>query len=256
MWRSMQEAIRVGLSRSKVTVPAPIRRWARVKLQGGEYIPPVGWVRLGSLRRTTPISRAYGYDRGRPVDRYYIENFLSRCSEDISGRVLEVGDDTYTRQFGGSRVTCSDVLHVHEGNPRATIIADLTCADHIPSATFDCIILTQTLQLIFDVRSAIRTLHRILKPGGVLLATFPGISQITDGEWRDSWYWNFTSQSARWLFGESFPAGDLTVDTHGNVLAATALLQGMAAEELRHQELDYRDRDYEVLITVRAVKGD
>jgi SAM-dependent methyltransferase len=256
-WRSTQGAVRRALVRfARLTLPAPVRRWVRVKLQGGEYVPPVGWVRLGNLRRMTPLSRCYGYDRGRPIDRYYVEGFLSRRGDDISGRVLEIGDDTYTRQFGGSRVTSSDVLHMHEGNPKATIIADLTCAGHIPSATFDCIILTQTLQLLFDVRSAIATLHRILKPGGVLLATFPGISQISDGEWRDSWYWSFTSQSARRLFGESFPAEGLTVETHGNVLAATAFLQGMAAEELRREELDHHDRDYEVLITVRAVKGD
>jgi glycosyltransferase involved in cell wall biosynthesis/peptidoglycan/xylan/chitin deacetylase (PgdA/CDA1 family)/SAM-dependent methyltransferase len=218
--------------------------------------PPIelGTVRFGSLRRVTPVSRDFGYDRGRPIDRYYIENFLGHHREDVRGRVLEIGENTYTRRFGDDRVTISDVLQVVEDSPEATIIADLTSADHIPSNTFECIILTQTLQLIYDVRAALKTIYRILKPGGVLLATFPGISQTYDNEWGDSWFWNFTSSSARRLFEESFHPANVKVETFGNVLAAISFLHGLAVEELSLEELDYRDPGYEVTITVRAEK--
>jgi len=214
----------------------------------------VGRVRFGSLRRVTPISREFGYDRGQPIDRYYIENFLAFHAEDVRGRVLEIGDASYTLQFGGSRVTTSDVLHVTEGNPQATIVADLTNADHIKSDTFDCVILTQTLHLTYDVPSTIQTLFRILKPGGVLLATFPGISHIARDEWGDSWFWAFTTQSAQRLFGEVFPAENVEVEAHGNVLTAIAFLHGLAVQELLQKELDYRDTYYELLVTLRAVK--
>ena len=187
---------------------------------------------FGSLRRVTAISQDFGCDRGRPIDRYYIENFLECNKGDVQGRVLEVGDNAYTRKFGGDRVAVSDVLHVVEGEPQATIIADLASADHIPSNSFDCIILTQTLQLIYDVRAAIKTIYRILKPSGVLLATFPGISQTYDNEWSDSWYWNFTRLSARRLFEEVFPSANLKIETFGNVLAAISFLHGLAVEEL------------------------
>ena len=103
--------------------------------------PPVGRVRFGSLRRLTPISRNFGWERGGPIDRYYIEEFLARHTEHIRGRVLEIQDASYTRRFGGERVSTSDVLSLEEGNPSATIISDLTCADHIPSDSFDCVIL-------------------------------------------------------------------------------------------------------------------
>jgi SAM-dependent methyltransferase len=207
------------------------------------------------LRRVTPVSRDWGFDRGLPVDRYYIEDFLIRHSQDVRGRVLEIEDDSYTRRFGGDRVTVSDVLHVEEGNPRATVVGDLTCADHIPPDTFDCIILTQTLHLIYDTRAALRTLHRILKPGGVLLATFPGITRISHDEWAGSWFWGFTTASSRRLFEEVFPAPDVKVEARGNVLAAISFLHGLAAEEMSEEELNYSDPDYEVLITVRAAKS-
>ncbi|HVG18540.1 MAG TPA: glycosyltransferase [Blastocatellia bacterium] len=236
-------------------LPRPVYRWIRARRHGENYRPAVGEVNFGSLRRVTPISPIFGFDRGQPIDRYYIEGFLARNAADVRGRVLEVGDDTYTRRFGGASVAVADVLYVSEGNPRATVVADLSRADHIASGIFDCIILTQTLHLIYDVRAAISTLHRILKPGGVLLATFPGISQIDHFDWGGSWYWAFTALSARRLFEESFHATDLKVETHGNVLTALAFLQGLATEELRKEELDYNDADYEVTIAVRAVKG-
>jgi len=229
-------------------LPVEVRRWLQW--------PPAGLVQFGSLRRVTPISRAFGFSRGLPIDRYYIEQFLCAHSLDIRGHVLEIGDDSYTRKFGNDRVTKSDVLHVVAGNPKATIVADLTCADQVPSETFDCIIFIQTLQMIYDVRAALRHLHRIMKPGGVLLVTSHGISKICRREGMDPWgeYWRFTSDSADRLFREAFPAESLRLTVYGNVLAATAFLHGLAAEELRQEELDYCDPDYEVLITVRAVK--
>ena len=216
--------------------------------------PPVGLVNFGSFRTLKPISRDFGYERGLPIDRYYIENFLDRQKHDVQGRVLEVGESTYTRRYGDDRVSHRDVLYVIEGNPEATFVGDLTKADHIPSDLFDCIILTQTLHLIYDMKAAISTLHRILKPGGVLLATFPGISQIVKCDWGDSWCWALTAQSGRKLLEESFPAENVKVEAHGNVLTAISFLHGLAVKELQKKELDYQDSEYEVLITARAVK--
>jgi glycosyltransferase involved in cell wall biosynthesis/peptidoglycan/xylan/chitin deacetylase (PgdA/CDA1 family)/SAM-dependent methyltransferase len=215
---------------------------------------PLHGVEFGSFRRLTPISRDFGCDRGQPIDRYYIENFLEKHSTDVRGRVLEVGESTYTRRFGGERVTKADILHVTEGEPQATIIADLAAADHVPSNAFDCIIVTQTLQLIYDVHAAVRTLYRILKPGGVLLATFPGISQTYDHEWSATWYWNFTTTSARRLFEDTFSHANTQVESFGNVLAAVSFLHGLALEELTSAELDHRDPGYDVTLAVRAVK--
>jgi SAM-dependent methyltransferase len=247
----MKEGLKTAARR---TLPAPVYRWLRSRRNGSEGRPPVTPVNFGDLRRLTPVSRVFGFDRGTPVDRYYIEEFLTRNADCVRGRVLEVGDDAYTRRFGGDRVTQRDVLHVSADNPQATVVADLASADHVPSNTFDCVILTQTLHLIYDVRAALATLRRILKPGGVLLATFPGITQIDHFDWSGSWYWSFTALSARRLFGEVFPAANLKVETHGNVLAATAFLQGISLEELRKEELDYNDPDYQVIITVKATK--
>lgn len=230
------------------------RRTLPPQWRGSGSSPSVGEVKFGSLRQVTPISRQFGFDRGQPIDRYYIENFLARQSDDIRGRVLEIGDNFYTQKFGGSRVTKSDVLHVVEGNPDATIVGDLSSADHIPSDSFDCLVLTQTLQYLYDIRSSIQTIYRILKPGGVALVTLPSITSLSDKQWNDCWYWGFTTVSGQRLFQEVFPKENVEVETYGNVLTAISFLQGLAIEELKKEELDYRDPTYQVLITVRAVK--
>ncbi len=242
----------------KPEVRSSLRRmqgWIREQQKRARRRPPVGWARFGSLRRLEPIDRHYGSRWGQPIDRYYIESFLRQYAKDIHGRVLEIAENRYTRRFGGEGVLQSDILHVVPGNPKATIVADLTVGDNIPSNTFDCIILTQTLQCIYDFRAALQTVYRILKPGGVVLATSSGIGQISRFD-MDRWgeYWRFTTLSARKLFTEVFPQDGVTVQAYGNVFAAVAFLHGLTSEELRREELEEFDRDYEVLIATRAQK--
>ncbi len=237
------------------TLPISKRCWLRDRVMGKKTLPIMSWGIFGGFRDIAPICRDFGCARGTPVNRYYLCQFLDEQSANIRGRVLEIEENFLTYRYGGEKVTQSDVLHVAENNPYATIVGDLTSADHIPSDAFDCIILTQTLQFIYDVPATIRTLYRILKPGGVLLATFSGISQISPPDMK-KWgqYWSFTTLSARKLFSEEFPENHLEVKSCGNVLVATALLQGIVMEDLRKEELDYNDPEYEVLITVKAMK--
>lgn len=184
----------------------------------------------------------------------YVETFVESHAADIRGRVLEIAAPDYTTRFGRD-VEHVDILMASEGSPRATIVGDLADAPHIPSDAFDCAIVTQTLQFVWDVRVALETLHRVLAPGGVLLATVPGITKISPpedeqfGEW-----WHFTARSAHRLAEEAFGTGNVEVRSFGNVLSAAGFLYGLAASDLRPDELHAHDRLYEVTVGVRAVK--
>ncbi len=204
---------------------------------------------LGTLRRTRPLSDMWGYDRGTPVDRLYIGRFLADHSTDIQGRVLEVKDSAYTARFGQG-VARADVLDVDPSNAQATLIADLA-GGGLPENVYDCFILTQTLQFIYDTRAVIRNAHRLLRPGGVLLVTVPAVSRL-DRRLPD--YWRFTAASCHALFGEVFDPDQVTVHSYGSVLTAIAFLEGMAGEELSRAELDAHDPFFPLLIAVRAVK--
>jgi SAM-dependent methyltransferase len=225
--------------------------------------PPRGLGRRRIGRSTEPVSRVFGFDRGEPVDRHYIERFLRAHAGDLRGDVLEIGEDRYARAVGGwtgapgaGPVRSVEILDVSADNPRATIVADLAAPGDLPGERFDCIVCTQTLLLVYDVRAAVATLHHLLRPGGVALVTLPGVSRICRPEPGETWedHWRFTSASARRLFAERFGDG-VTVDAHGNVLTAAAQLYGLAAGELRPRELAARDPDYEVTVGVRAVRA-
>lgn len=212
-------------------------------------------VAMGDLRALEPPGRSMGVDRGKPICRWYIEAFLAQHASRIRGVVLEVAEDTYTRRFGGAQVTACDVLHAEPGNAAATVVGDLATGAGIATARYDAMVLTQVLQCVFDVQGAVRTVHAALRPGGTALVTVPAIAPISryDAErWGE--YWHFTEQSVRRLFEPVFGASQLEVTAHGNHAVAHAYLAGMAAEELRADELAARDPDYPIVITVVATK--
>jgi SAM-dependent methyltransferase len=234
--------------------PSPVRKLLR-RVRRGALRARGGRPRAAPLRLPgrEPVSREFGADRGKPIDRWYIERFLERHRGDVRGRVLEVAERTYTDWYGDGAVASSDVLYAAEGLPEATVVGDLTTGEGLPAEAFDCFICTQTLQLVYDVRAAVKGTRDLLAPGGVLLCTVPGLSQTSRVD-RDRWgdWWRFTSASARRLFAEVYGESNVTVAAHGNALVAASFLYGLAVEELDAAELEHDDDEYEVVVTVRA----
>lgn len=213
-------------------------------------------VLFNDLSTVKPVSSIFGLDRGTPIDRYYIERFLASKADLIGGRVLEIGDSQYSRRFGGKRVEAFEVLHATAENKAATLVGDLTAPGTLPADSMDCFICTQTFNFIFEVQKAISGAHYLLKPGGVLLATVSGISQISRYD-MDRWgdYWRFTTASLRKLFEPVFTGG-IEIEAFGNVLAATAFLQGVVVEDLPDpSQLDKLDPDYQVVLAIMARKA-
>lgn len=242
-------------------------------------------VRMGGLRRVTPVSPDFGVYRGTPVDRHYIEDFIERHDSRIRGRVLEIGEQLYVRERGAfaargaggplppvrSGVDQVDILDLAASNPQATIVADLNDPKAaVPTDAFDCVICTQTLQFVYDVPAALRTLRQALKPGGTLLMTVPGISQIVPVELIQSPgitgadypggraalldYWRFTPSAAERLCSDEFGQDGWKVESFGNVLAAVAFLHGLAADDLRPGELGHNDPAYPLLIAITVFR--
>jgi SAM-dependent methyltransferase len=202
---------------------------------------------------TAPLSSEWGFDRGTPIDRYYIERFLEQNAAAIRGRVLEVKNADYTRRFGRG-VTQSDVLDISKDNPLATVVADLSRPDQFPEGQFDCFVLTQTMQFIYDAHAVVESAHRLLAPGGALLVTVPSLSRIAPRYGPTTEFWRFTAASCARMFGDVFGEGNVVVRTHGNVLAATAFLYGATVEEIPREKLDVNDPFFPLIVSVRATR--
>lgn len=203
------------------------------------------------LKKLTPLSHNFGSSRGEPIDRYYIEKFLSENREKIQGHCLEVEDNFYTKKLAGDLIK-SDILDINRTNQKANIYADLRNIPEIKDATYNCIILTQVLQFINDYESAIKESYRILKPNGCLLVTLPFISRVDGRAGVDGDYWRFTTVSAKYIFGKYFKKPE--VKSWGNVLSGLGFWVGEAQEEMFKKELDYNDPDFPVIISVKCTK--
>lgn len=245
-------------------LPPPVRNHVRTGLQRFPFVARLlrpnaeskrspGTVKWGSLRRTAPFSRDWGYDRGTPIDRVYIEQFLASHADDVRGACVEVMNSAYTDRFGGARVTHKDVLDIDPANTLGTIVADLGEPDSLPVQRFDCIIFTQTLHLIPDMRIALANVWRALAPGGALLLTVPALGRhdIRKGFHHDRW--RVTRTGLEWLLG-GLPNARVDTTTYGNVLSCTAFLYGLAAEELHPEELQITDPEFPLIVAVRAHK--
>ena len=249
--RRLPPPVRDRARRSARLLPRSVRRVLGV---GDSNYPP-GTVRWGSLRRTTPFSRSWGYERGTPIDRVYIEDFLKRHAEDVQGACLEILNADYTDRFGAARVTSADILDIDPANTSATIVADLGESDSLPAERFDCVIFTQTLHLIFDMETAVANVWRALAPGGVLLLTVPALGRHEARKGFHSDRWRVTKTGLEWLLtGLSNGRADIT--TYGNVLSCAAFLYGLAAEELRQEELQTFDREFPLIVAARVLKQD
>lgn len=200
-----------------------------------------------------PLNREFGFSRGTPIDRFYIEKWLERNKKIIKGDVLEIAEDTYTKRFGEGQFK-SHVLHVNS-KEEGIIKGNLETGEGIVENSMDCIILTQTLPFIYKFENVISNLFKMLRKGGTALITMGGITQISRYD-MDRWghFWSFTTASVKRLIEESRFEKNYDITVYGNVKTACALLYGVAAEELTMEELEYIDEDYPVSICVVAQK--
>jgi SAM-dependent methyltransferase len=209
-------------------------------------------VRWGNLRRIEPVSRTFGFERGTPIDRHYLERFLHEEAAVIRGVVGEISEARYTEAFGGDRVERVEVIDVDATNPRATVIADLTQPGGLATATFDCLLVIQTLQYTHPLGVAVRTCLDALRPGGTLLLALPGLAPHDTHVPIEGDYWRFLPAGVEALLREVAPEARATVRGYGNLVAATAALHGLAAEELTARELAHRDPGFPVLVCARV----
>lgn len=201
-----------------------------------------------------PVGRTFGYSRGSSISRYYIEKFLGANIHYIKGNILEIGDNQYTQKYGASD-SVSYVFRYGEGqnyydkeNNVNVVYGNLEKEVNVEDVKFDCIILTQVLDMIFDIKNAIKNVKHLLCEGGVILLTVSGITPISRSDMdRYGHYWCFTNKAIETLLNDDWYHSE--VYTYGNAKVACAFIQGMSSEELTKEELDYCDEEFQVMLS-------
>ncbi len=199
-----------------------------------------------------PLSRKFGMDRGTPLDRHWLAQFFKRhASPGLAGAGLEVGGTQYLKDYfpGLSR---QYLFPTSDGQPDC-LGCNLETGEGVLPGRFDLLIATQVYNFIHGTAEALRHSAELLKPGGVLIGSVGGISQISRYD-ADRWghYHSFTIQSWQRYLAEHFD--DVQIECFGNVHTACAYLNGLAAEEIDPATLDRHDPDYPVTLCFRAVR--
>lgn len=221
--------------------PARLKRWRRT-------VRPARW---GNLRRMQPLSAKFGFDRGTPIDRHYTDLFMETHAMTIRGVIGEIADDTYAGRFGGQQAERIEIIDIDPTNAHATVVADLAVQGSLPADSFDCLIVTQTLQYVTDPAAALGTCAAALRPGGTLLLAAPALTAHDDIEPDDSDRWRFWPSGLRHLINVAFPDAEVQLQADGNLTTAIAFQHGISAEELQAAELTHVDARYPVVILAR-----
>ena len=235
------------LKRFSSLFAAPLKRSARRALSISNILK----ARIRITMGRQPLSATWGLDRGLPIHRYYLAEFLQESKPAIRGDCLEFQEDSYTTRFGGSAVTKLDILHLDHSKPQVTIVADLTKPNDIPSDSFDCIICTHVLHVVFELDKIVAELYRILKPNGTLLVAVPHISMCGA---RSHEIWRFTPEGLSAVLGKVFGTQHVMVHAYGNSLTAAGELRGLVAHEFSESELNYDDPRFALEVCARVVK--
>lgn len=204
---------------------------------------------------TEPVSRIFGLDRGKAIDRVYIEDFLEKYKASIRGKVLEIAENTYTMKYGENRIEESCILHIN-GTGKNAIKGDLETGEGLEENSFDTMIITQTLMFLYDAGSAVNHIYRALKRGGTALLTVAGISQVSrydDDRWGH--YFGFYETGIRKLCSEVFGKENVKISVYGNVKTAAAMLYGLCSRDLQPEDFEVHDRDYPVIIGISLYKA-
>lgn len=134
------------------------------------------------------------------------------------------------------------------------IVCDLAEADSsvIPDNSYDCFLLPYTLLVVRNLEPALRNALRVVRPGGVILATTALLVPVL-AEYPE--YWRMTPAGWSELLRRTWPGCELRVEAHGNYMVALAAMLGLAQEELTTKELERHDPRYPVLITIYCRKA-
>ena len=130
----------------------------------------------------------------------------------------------------GSKTTT--VVDISSQNADADLIADLSAPGTLPRSSYDCILLTQTLHIIYEFNEVVRNVHLALRRGGVALVTAPCVSRIDYETGVDGDFWRFTHASLRRLFAERFGIENVEVVAFGNVLSCIGFLHQIRSRKL------------------------
>ena len=214
----------------------------------GLLVPSVHHLQWGDLRRRFPVDANYGFGRGTPIDRFYLDIFLRKIKKNVCGKILEIGADQkrldLKKYKPGARFDSLDI----EGKSKPTFTANAEVQSILKPRSYDSILAFNVLGHCRNPFSVTKNMHTWLRPGGIAFCAVSSSQRV--GRCPED-CWKIQPDGLRALFSNF---RKIQIISYGNLTTTIGALQGLAAEELSKEELLDHHPDYPVLSCVIAEK--
>ena len=214
----------------------------------GLLSPKINTIDWGDLKRRFPLCNLFGFTRGIPIDRYYLDKFISEIRPQVTGTVLEVGGLLQNRElYQFSQATEYHTLDI-AANPGVTQIGDVHDLAMFKPNSLDAVVIFNVLEHCHNPWIVVKNIYIWLKEGGKCFCMVPSAQRLHDfpGD-----YWRPLPDGMQQLF-QDFRQRKLYV--YGNPMTVIASFMGISAQELSHEELNDFHPDYPVTTCMVARK--
>lgn len=209
---------------------------------------PIGTLNWGDLRRGKPFCNEFGFERGTPIDRYYLDKFISSIRHLVKGKVVEIGGALSNReQYGFENTSTYDAVDLLS-SPFVNICGDIHESNLLKPDYYDTILLFNVLEHCHTPQKVVDNIHNWLASSGYCLAIVPNAQRIHNNPGD---YWRILPDGMKTLF-QNF--AKVQVTTYGSPTSLIASYMGIAAQELTHDELTEINPLYPVTTCLVAQK--
>ena len=208
-----------------------------------------------TLNSINKYSEKFGFDRGTPIDRYYIDEFIRNLElNNEFNTALEFGELNYVEQFNVShKFFLSHPDFSKSKDTKNQILFDLNTQKKYDGQKFDLIISTNVINFTKNPFVTLRHHIDMLNIDGTIFLTASSsmpISQFDAERWGD--YWRFTPDAMHHLL-ENLDC-EYQVESLGNFKSSVAFLCGLASEEMEESDLKEKDNRYPLLVVALIKK--
>lgn len=205
-----------------------------------------GSIDFGALSPGHPLCPFFGFLRGTPIDRHYLDAFVREFRSRIVGRTLEIGGTPETRtRHRLTRVTRFLTVDADPAS-QANYVGDVHTSTLFPRARFDTILAFNVLEHCRDPGRVVRNVRAWLKPGGAFLCMVPNAQRIHQVP-KD--YWRPLPDALEFLTREF---GERQFRMYGNLTTTIASLAGASFEDVPPSYFQWHDERYPVATCVVA----
>ena len=245
------EAMEGALGRTNKAFPTSRQMFDEVVTDlvgAGALSPKPGTVRFGDFGRLWPFSHRFGFDRGAPVDRYYLQQFVRSIRPVVRGRCLEIGGSLKNNWLYRFDVDEFRTLELEQSRVADDLVGDAADRGVLDPESWDSILAFHVLEHCPNPFAVASNMCAWLRPNGHACIVVPCAQRVHNypGD-----YWRFMPDGLRVLFRDF---SEVNVSTYGNPLTVVSNYLALSHTELLAEDMDAVHPDYPVLACVVARK--